>query len=135
MKKLLFTLAAMLVLLVNSQASCYTINDSQLDEQFSKATATELVNFNINSNEVAGMGDSFAQAGEKNAIVAAVLAFFLGGLGIHRFYLGTKTFTGIGYLLTCFGIFGIVPLVDFIVILINSGDLSAYIDNPKFFMW
>src|SRR3989339_117497 len=29
-------------------------------------------------------------AGEKNKIVAAVLAFFLGWLGVHKFYLGYK---------------------------------------------
>jgi len=67
--------------------------------------------------------------------VALVLDFFLGGFGVHRFYLGTATMTGIGYILTCGGIFGIVPLVDFIVLIINMDDISQYINNPKFFMW
>ena len=30
------------------------------------------------------------QKSEKNKIAAALLAFFLGGLGIHNFYLGYK---------------------------------------------
>jgi TM2 domain-containing membrane protein YozV len=34
----------------------------------------------------------------KNRIVAAVLAFFVGGFGVHKFYLG-KTFQGIIYLI------------------------------------
>lgn len=72
---------------------------------------------------------------DKDVVVALLLDFFLGGLGIHRFYLGTKTMTGIGYILTCGGIFGIVPLIDFIVLIIDNDDISPYIDNPKFFMW
>lgn len=38
--------------------------------------------------------------GEKNKVVAALLAFFLGGLGIHKFYLG-QSIQGILYLLFC----------------------------------
>ncbi|MBQ8939006.1 MAG: NINE protein [Paludibacteraceae bacterium] len=36
----------------------------------------------------------------KNRYVAAILAFFLGGLGIHKFYLG-KNVQGIIYLVFC----------------------------------
>lgn len=43
---------------------------------------------------------SVAQQGGKNKLTAALLAIFLGGLGIHKFYLG-KGFQGIIYLLLC----------------------------------
>jgi TM2 domain-containing membrane protein YozV len=36
--------------------------------------------------------------GERNRIVAAILAFLLGGIGVHRFYLGDRR-TGLIYLL------------------------------------
>lgn len=54
----------------------------------------------------------------KSRLVAALLAFFLGGLGIHRFYTG-KIGTGIVWLLTG-GCFGIGALVDFIMILCGA---------------
>ena len=60
------------------------------------------------------------KADEKSRIVAAVLCFFLGLLGVHRFCLG---YTGIGILmLLTFGLFSILTLIDFIRILI--GDLK-----------
>lgn len=54
----------------------------------------------------------------KSKTTAALLCFFLGELGVHRFYAG-KIGTGILYLLTL-GLFGIGVLVDFIKILCGS---------------
>jgi TM2 domain-containing membrane protein YozV len=64
----------------------------------------------------------------KNKLVAALLAFFLGGLGIHHFYLGSPT-TGLVQIaitfLTC-GIGGLIPLVEFIMLLVMSdADFNA----------
>lgn len=57
-------------------------------------------------------------ASGKSQMVAAVLCFFVGGLGVHRFYLG---YTGIGILmLFTFGLFGILTLIDFVRILTGS---------------
>lgn len=54
----------------------------------------------------------------KSKLVAALLCFFLGGLGVHRFYLGYTTL-GIVQLLTCGGC-GIWALIDFIQILLGN---------------
>jgi len=51
----------------------------------------------------------------KSRLAAALLAFFLGGLGIHRFYVG-KIGTGVLMIFTLGGL-GIWALIDFIVIL------------------
>ena len=54
----------------------------------------------------------------KSKGVAAVLCFFFGWLGIHRFYVG-KVGTGLLWLLTL-GLFGIGEIVDFIMIICGS---------------
>lgn len=118
-------------------AASYSIDEGAVDQLFASATETSMISINANEFSAlpSGVPSPLVAPKEKDAVVAIVLDFFLGGLGIHRFYLGTKTMTGIGYILTCGGIFGVVPLIDFIVLIIDNDDISPYIDNPKFFMW
>ncbi len=59
-----------------------------------------------------------AGASDKKILPAFLLCFFLGWLGVHRFYVG-KQGTAVLMFLT-FGGFGIVWLLDFINILIGS---------------
>lgn len=53
----------------------------------------------------------------KSRLAALLLCIFLGGLGIHRFYVG-KIGTGIVWLLTL-GVFGIGVIVDLIMIIVG----------------
>ena len=55
---------------------------------------------------------------QKSKVTAALLCFFLGLWGIHRFYVG-KVGTGVAMLFTLGGV-GIWALVDFIMILMGS---------------
>jgi len=70
---------------------------------------------NANNNVNTANANSFGPGRMKNKWVALVLCFFLGGLGIHKFYEG-KVGMGILYILTV-GLVGIGWLVDLIVIL------------------
>lgn len=55
---------------------------------------------------------------EKSWIATLLLCLFLGGLGVHRFYVG-KVGTGVIQLLTLGGC-GIWTLIDFIMIIVGS---------------
>ena len=52
---------------------------------------------------------------DKKMVTACLLCFFIGGLGIHRFYVG-KTGTGILMILTLGGL-GIWVIIDLVMIL------------------
>jgi TM2 domain-containing membrane protein YozV len=59
-----------------------------------------------------------AGVSDKSKVAALLLCIFLGGLGVHRFYVG-KIGTGILWLLTG-GVFGIGWLVDIIIIAVGN---------------
>ena len=133
MKKLLAVLSLALVFASTSAyaSSNYYVNEEAVQEVFNNSVETETTisiteDFLYNQN---------AQLAEKNALVAILLDFFLGGWGIHRVYLGGRPALILIYFITCGGIFGIVPLIDLIVMAINFDDISAYVGNDKFIMW
>lgn len=68
------------------------------------------------------MAATSAQIGGKSRTTAALLAFFLGGIGAHRFYYGH---VGLGflYLIFCWTFIpGIVAFIEFIMLLMMSDD-------------
>jgi len=142
MKKILFSLVLLagcfLIDMSAAKAESYSIDDNAVEALLASAVENPLSIEAINAAIPSSPMDAQATVrGGKNGWVAFALAFVVGGLGIHRFYLGTKVMTGIGYILTCGGIFGIVPFVDWIVLLVGAikNDISDYEDNSKFFMW
>lgn len=138
MKKLLVLLFVVTFAAVsNLSAANYKLDNAKVDAMFETAQDANMsvLAQTLNLDKGLTANAEFSASGEKNAVVAIVLDVFLGGLGIHRFYLGTEVLTGIGYILTCGGIFGIVPLIDLIVLIIDNEDISQYVDNSKFFMW
>jgi TM2 domain-containing membrane protein YozV len=143
MKKILFLLAICISCSVCSFAASdgnYTIDDQKVEQLFVNSVDVSLTAMTGNSLASAAstvnMGNSaYFKGTDKSFAVAIILNFFLGGLGIHRLYLGTETLTWVGYILSACGIFGVVPFIDFIVLIVHNDDISAYVDNPKYFMW
>lgn len=74
-------------------------------------------------------GQPFAVGAPKQWIVAVLLAFFLGTLGIHNFYLGytTKGIIQLVLTLTFIGLIvsGIWAFIDFIMLLMRAGDYAT----------
>lgn len=64
------------------------------------------------------MATTGAAVSDKSMVPAALLCFFLGGLGFHRFYVG-KIGTGILMILTLGGL-GIWTIIDFVMIIVGS---------------
>ena len=116
-----------------AEAANYKLNDAKIDALFETAATIEFSGFQAESMGMSAITSDEVEG--KDPLVAILLDILVGPLGVHRFYLGTETLTGIGYILTCGGIFGLVPFVDLIVLAINYDDISPYVDNPKFFMW
>ena len=68
-----------------------------------------------------GVGLYVAPAGEqKSKLAAGLLGIFLGGLGIHNFYLGYTGKAVAQLLLSCTGISGIWGLIEGILILCGN---------------
>lgn len=88
------------------------------------------ININLtNSQNNAPPAAPVAPAGTKavNKVVYCVLAFFLGGIGIHKFYAG-KIGAGIAYILFCWTLIpGVIAFFEGIVGLTKHADSAGNI--------
>ena len=75
----------------------YTFTRAALQGGYTAVVAGTVVDFQVADGAATGVY-VLPSSGEKNRIVAAVLAFFLGHWGVHKFYMG-KTNAGIIMLL------------------------------------
>jgi len=106
--------------------------------------ANQSVDFSIdgeNANGIYLLQTAVSKEG-KSKIAAALLAFFLGGFGIHKFYLGCNT-AGIIMLVAFLGgfillgiptiIIAIIAFIEFIMYLVKSdGEFQEiYVNNKK----
>lgn len=69
-----------------------------------------------------GVKQADQAVGRKSKIAAALLAFFLGGLGAHKFYLG-RVGQGLLYLVFCWtAIPSLIAFIEFVIYLCTSDE-------------
>ncbi|MDQ3047628.1 MAG: TM2 domain-containing protein [Bacteroidota bacterium] len=73
---------------------------------------------------------------KKKKLVSALFAFPFpfGFMGAHRVMLGCKPWVPVVYVATFGGCFGLLPLIDFCVI-VFSKDIEQFENNSQVFMW
>ncbi len=125
MKKNLTILLAIIVLMVSGSQYSYAAFPLSANKTESSLSTTTVDKGQpaIKSDESSAKSPSPAEGhhgggNNKSWIAAVLLSLFLGGLGIHRFYLG-YTWQGVVQLLTLGG-FGIWSFIDFIRILMKD---------------
>lgn len=116
---------------VGDQVEIYeTENDLIVTKKEEKKESNPNAGININvSNNQSGVQPTYIANNTKavNKIVYCVLAFFLGGIGIHKFYAG-KIGTGILYILFCWTFIpGFIAFIEFIIALCKKADANGNI--------
>ncbi len=86
------------------------------------------ININVSNNQNGSQPTYIANNTKAvNKIIYCVLAFFLGGIGVHKFYSG-KIGSGILYLLFCWTLIpGIIAFIEFIIGLCKKADENGNI--------
>lgn len=140
MKKLLSLFAGLFLVSTLSFAGNYTLNDEKIDNLFEQATEASIMELSSDVVSMAGnaAATTISSAVDTEVLVAFVLCWVVGGLGIHRVYMGGKPTLILIYFITCGGIFGIVTLIDWVMLLIKlvQGEgVGSYKNNDKFFGW
>lgn len=130
MKKLLAAFVALLAFTAVASATNYSVDEASIDALFTEAV------LEVNSEALSTSTAVGTDPAITNVIALVVDWIGLGGIGIHRLILGTKPINCLWYFLTLGGIFGIIPLVDGVLLIIDLIQGSAsWLDNPAFIMW
>ena len=130
MKKVFAAIVAVFAFVAVANATNYSVDEASIDALFTEATLEA-------SSASAAMSTSIGGDPTVTNVVALVVDWIgLGFVGIHRLILGTKPINCLWYFLTVGGIFGVIPLVDGVLLIVDLIQGSAsYLDNPAFIMW
>lgn len=112
-----------------------SLSNFKADTIFFSDSMSEQLVLHFDSNEIQKI-DFKKDTLLKKRFVSALFAFPFpfGFMGAHRVMLGTKPWVPVVYVATFGGCFGLLPLIDFCV-LVFSKDIEQYENNPNIFMW
>ncbi len=130
MKKFFAVIVALFAVVAVANAANYSVDEAAIDGLFTEAV------MEAPAAPAAALPAIGGDPQITNIIALVVDMVGLGFFGIHRLILGTQPINCLWYILTVGGIFGIIPLIDWVMILIDLINGSAsYLDNPAFIMW
>lgn len=134
MKRFLFSLVAILAIAVSANAANYTIDDDAIDALIEASVEVSPLSL---MPEAAVPAAATLSSANSNPVAAFLLCTFLGGFGVHRHYMGTRPWMWAIYTFTFGGIFGIIPLIDWVMLIVGlvEDDISDFVGNTKFIMW
>lgn len=118
--------------MVGDQVEIFENEDQLIVTKAEKEMNSQNLNgsgININMTNSVNTGEAVAGSGKKvvNKVVYCLLAFFVGGLGVHKFYSG-KIGMGILYIVFCWTLIpSIVAFVEFIIALTKKSDANGNI--------
>lgn len=98
------------------------------EENKSKESSNSGININVSNNQN-GYQPMYVANNTKavNKVVYCLLAFFLGGIGIHKFYAG-KIGSGILYIMFCWTFVpAVIAFIEFLVALCKKADTNGNI--------
>lgn len=144
MFKYILAFAFLLVLLAPCRANVIEVTHPDSTAQFSSDTFFVHTGDTLSANVLieikqAFQADSTTRQGENSKLIGTLLAipFPFGIIGMHRIYLGCPPWVPIVYLVSFGGCFGILPLIDCIMIATADDQKleEQYRNSTKLFMW
>lgn len=138
MKKLIVSLIAVLAIAFSANAASYKVDNNAVDALIENATEVYTADFMVPATATSAANATVTASGSVNATTALILNIFLGWCGVHRHYCGTAPWMWAAYLFTGGGIFGILDIVDFVMLVVGLSDgsgVAKFINNPKFIAW
>lgn len=141
MKKFLVCLVALAAMTFAANAANYSIDDSAIDCAIENALEVSPLDVmaEVGTAAQSSAAKTLKIGSNANPVIAFVLAIIpvTSWIAVHRMYMGTSALAVILNIVTGAG-FGIVYVVDWVVLLINGvagGDISQYCNNPRWWMW
>ena len=132
-------------LISGSDGQRYSFQGSDIQSDFTSLSPGAQVDFEPDGGAAKSIfitSASSGASGDNTKLIAALLAFFLGTFGVHKFYLGKKKAGLIMLIVSIAGfillaiptlVMGLIAFIEFIIYLIKSEDdfRRDYIDGDK----